>query len=86
MDARNEHIAVVALHVGQYTFMPARADDADHFGLYAIPGQVPHHFVVPGGTRTITRYQQFYVSREWIRSLAKRMKKPMLASDEPQWK
>ena len=70
--------------VGAYTFMPARPGDIEHAGLFAIPGQTKQVYNLRGGS--IIKYQQKYVTLEWIRVFAKKKRTPLLWTKEPQWR
>jgi len=83
-SSTNEHAEVNALVVGAYTFLPARPGDIEHAGLFAIPGQERKVYNLRGGT--ITKYEQKYVTLEWIKRFAKKKKTPMLWTKEPQWR
>ena len=83
-SSTSEHNEVNAITVGAYIFLPARPGDVDHAGLFAIPGQSKKTYNLGNGA--ITRYQQQYVTLDWIRNFAKRKRTPMLWTKEPQWR
>ena len=84
MDAtKNEHVEVSAPSVGAYVFYPAREGDKPP-GFFAIPGQEKQVYRLGG--RSIIKYQQKYVTLEWIRAFAKKKRTPVQWIEAPQWR